>query len=118
MLNSNIRFNKIQKLLIYNTVFHSILKVNDVDIVDYERFIEVFRRGNLLFRMAKGYERGAKAYNTVEVKNLKVRTNYLRQYIKFVEEETYLKFKDEYEELKEILGEDEAPEEQIKTSEG
>jgi hypothetical protein len=78
----------------------------------------VFKLTMLLFRMAKGYERGAKAYNTIEVKNLKVRTNYLRQYIKFVEEETYLKFKDEYEELKEILGEDEVPEEQIKISEG
>lgn len=78
----------------------------------------IFKLTMLLFRMAKGYERGAKAYNTVEVKNLKVRTNYLRQYIKFVEEETYLKFKDEYEELKEILGEDEVPEEQIKISEG
>ena len=77
----------------------------------------VFKLTMLLFRMAKGYERGAKAYNTIEVKNLKVRTNYLRQYIKFVEEETYLKFKDEYEELKEILGEDEVPEEQIKISE-
>ena len=77
----------------------------------------VFKLSMLLFRMAKGYERGAKAYNTIEVKNLKVRTNYLRQYIKFVEEETYLKFKDEYEELKEILGEDEVPEEQIKISE-
>lgn len=77
----------------------------------------VFKLAMLLFRMAKGYERGAKAYNTIEVKNLKVRTNYLRQYIKFVEEETYLKFKDEYEELKEILGEDEVPEEQIKISE-
>lgn len=78
----------------------------------------IFKLTMLLFRMAKGYERGAKAYNTIEVKNLKVRTNYLRQYIKFVEEETYLKFKDEYEELKEILGEDEVPEEQIKISEG
>ena len=77
----------------------------------------VFKLTMLLFRMAKGYERGAKAYNTIEVKNLKVRTNYLRQYIKFVEEEIYLKFKDEYEELKEILGEDEVPEEQIKISE-
>ena len=77
----------------------------------------VFKLTMLLFRMAKGYERGANAYNTIEVKNLKVRTNYLRQYIKFVEEETYLKFKDEYEELKEILGEDEVPEEQIKISE-
>ena len=77
----------------------------------------VFKLTMLLYRMAKGYERGAKAYNTIEVKNLKVRTNYLRQYITFVEEETYLKFKDEYEELKEILGEDEVPEEQIKISE-
>ena len=43
----NIQYKKIQKLLIYNTVFHSILKVKDINIVDYERFVAVFRRGNL-----------------------------------------------------------------------
>ena len=43
----NIQYKKIQKLLIYNTVFHSILKVKNINIVDYERFVAVFRRGNL-----------------------------------------------------------------------
>ena len=43
----NVRFKKIQKFLIYNTVFHSILKIKDIHVVDYERFIAVFRRGDL-----------------------------------------------------------------------
>lgn len=68
----------------------------------------VFKLTMLLTRMSNGYARGAKAYNTVEVKQLKVRTNYLRQYIKFVQEKTYLKFKGEYEELDELLDEEEA----------
>ena len=52
---SNIRFKKVQKLLIYNTVFHSILKVKDINIVDYERFVAVFRRGNLDKRICDLY---------------------------------------------------------------
>lgn len=53
----------------------------------------------LLFRMAKGYEEGAKAYNTIEVKRLKAKAVYLREYIKFVTEKTYLELVDQYEEL-------------------
>ena len=52
---SNIRFKKVQKLLIYNTVFHSILKVKNINIVDYERFVAVFRRGNLDKRICDLY---------------------------------------------------------------
>lgn len=50
----------------------------------------------LLFRMAQGYDIGAKAYNTVEVKRLAAKNNYLRQYIRFVNDKTYLKLGDEY----------------------
>lgn len=50
----------------------------------------------LLFRMARGYERGAKAYNTVEVAQLQAKSNYLRQYIKFVNEKSYENVTDEY----------------------
>ena len=50
----------------------------------------------LLFRMAQGYNTGAKAYNTVEVKQLQSKNNYLRQYIRFVNEKMYLKFGNKY----------------------
>lgn len=50
----------------------------------------------LFYRMACGYTRGARAYNTVEVRRLKCVCNYLRQYIKFVEDKMYLKLGDKY----------------------
>lgn len=56
----------------------------------------VFKVTMLLFRMAKGYSKGAMAYNTVEVKQYKARSNYLRQYIRFVTDKTYLKLGDKY----------------------
>lgn len=54
----------------------------------------------LLYRMAEGYEVGARAYNTVEVKQLKAKNAYLRQYLRFVEDKTYLKFGDKYGDIK------------------
>jgi hypothetical protein len=56
----------------------------------------VFKLTMLLSRMARGYDRGAKAYNTVEVRQLKAKTNYLKQYLKFVKEKMYLKLGDKY----------------------
>lgn len=56
----------------------------------------LFKLTMLLFRMAKGYDRGAKAYNTIEVRQLKAKSNYLRQYLKFIEDKTYLKLGDKY----------------------
>jgi hypothetical protein len=53
----------------------------------------------LLSRMAKGYQIGAKAFNTIEVRQLKAKSNYLRKYIRFVEEETYRKLGDKYGEI-------------------
>ena len=56
----------------------------------------VFKLTMLLFRMARGYDRGARAYNTIEVRQLKAKTNYLNQYIKFVEDKMYLKLDNKY----------------------
>lgn len=56
----------------------------------------VFKLTMLLFRMAKGYDRGARAYNTVEARQFKAKSNYLRQYIRFVEDKLYLKLGDKY----------------------
>lgn len=50
----------------------------------------------LLYRMAIGYGVGAKAYNSVEVKQLQAKCHYLHQYLKFVSDKTYLKFGDKY----------------------
>lgn len=57
----------------------------------------------LLYRMFSGYNHGSRAYNTIEVRNYKAKCNYLRQYIKFVEEKTYLKLGDKYEDLLENI---------------
>ena len=56
----------------------------------------VFKLVMLIFRMAKGYDRGARAYNTVDVKQYRARSNYLRAYIRFVEDKIYLKLGDQY----------------------
>ena len=69
----------------------------------------VYKLTMLLFRMAKGYERGAKAYNTHEAQRLKAKSNYLRQYIKFVADKTYLKLVDKYEELSYLIEKEDEP---------
>lgn len=54
----------------------------------------IFKLVVLLYRMAVGYNTGAKAYNTVEVGQLQAKSNYLRQYIRFVNDKTYLKLEE------------------------
>jgi hypothetical protein len=66
----------------------------------------MFKLIMLLFRMAKGYDRGARAYNTVAVKQYRARANYLRTYIKFVEDKIYLKLGDKYGAIDCFVGED------------
>ena len=56
----------------------------------------VFKLVMLLFRMGRGYNRGAWAYNTIQVKNHKAKCNYLRLYERFVQDKTYLKLGDKY----------------------
>jgi hypothetical protein len=60
----------------------------------------------LLFRMARGYDRGARAYHTVETRQFQAKSNYLRLYIRFVEEKAYLRVGDKYEDLKCFINED------------
>lgn len=57
----------------------------------------------LLYRMAQGYDIGAKAYNTVEVKQLNAKNSYLRQYLRFVDDKTYLKLGDQYGEINHLI---------------
>ena len=66
----------------------------------------IFKLVMLLFRMAKGYDRGAHAYNTIDVRQYKARCNYLRAYIKFMTEKIYLKLGDKYGDVNSFVGED------------
>jgi hypothetical protein len=66
----------------------------------------IFKLVMLIFRMAKGYDRGARAYNTIEVRQYKARSNYLRAYVKFVTDKIYLKVGDRYGDVSSFIGED------------
>lgn len=66
----------------------------------------IFKLTMLLFRMAKGYDKGARAYNTIQVSQYKARSNYLRQYIKFIKDKIYLKLGDKYGDISCFVGED------------
>ncbi len=56
----------------------------------------IFKLVVLLSRMATGFNTGARAYNTIEVRRLQVVSNYLRQYVRFVKDKTYLKLGNKY----------------------
>ena len=56
----------------------------------------IFKVVTLLFRMAVGYNLGTQAYNTIEVKRLQAKNNYLRKYLRFLADKTYLKLGDRY----------------------
>lgn len=58
----------------------------------------------LLYRMFKGYDDGAKAYHTIEVRHLDAKSEYLEDFITFVDEKTYLKIANEYTEINRIMG--------------
>lgn len=66
----------------------------------------VFKLVMLLFRMAKGYDRGARAYNTIEVRQNKAKSNYLRLYERFVQDKTYLKLGDKYGDISCFVGDE------------
>lgn len=57
----------------------------------------------LLFRMAMGYNNGAKAYNTVEVRHLQAKIRYLEAYVEFIEKKVYESIADRYEQIKDII---------------
>ena len=58
----------------------------------------------LLYRMFKGYDDGAKAYHTVEVKYLDSKSEYLEEFVIFVDEKTYMQIANEYTDINRILG--------------
>lgn len=61
----------------------------------------------LLFRMAEGYNTGAKAYNTIEVRQFLARNNYLRRYVRFVNSKIYLKFGNKYGDIDHLVDDNE-----------
>ncbi len=56
----------------------------------------MFKIALMLFRMYRGYSRGAKAFNTIEPKHLQAKTKYLYMYLEFLQNKTYLKLGDKY----------------------
>jgi hypothetical protein len=66
----------------------------------------MFKLAMLLFRMVKGFDRGARAYNTIEVRMNKAKANYLRQYLKFIEDKTYLRLGDKYGDISDLMPEE------------
>ena len=87
--------------MILSCIFTGLLTVTVVmtftsDISFARVMYTVFKLIVLLYRMAVGYGLGAKAYNTVEARQLEVKCNYIRNYIRFVEDKTYLKLGNKY----------------------
>ena len=74
----------------------SLLPVMTEDVSLARIIYTVFKVMMLFVRMADGYSRGARAYNTIEVRQYKAKSNYLRQYVRFVGDKTYLKLGDKY----------------------
>lgn len=58
----------------------------------------------LLYRMFKGYAEGAKAYHTVEVRHLDSKSDYLEDFVGFIDTKHYLKIANEYTQINKILG--------------
>ncbi len=69
----------------------------------------IFKVVVLLFRMARGYERGARAYHTIETRQLQAKSHFLRLYKSFVEEKTYHKLGDKYGDITALIEENEIP---------
>jgi hypothetical protein len=67
----------------------------------------IFKVVVLLFRMARGYERGARAYHTIETRQLQAKCNMLRQYKTFLSEKTYYKLGDKYGDITALIEEQE-----------
>lgn len=74
----------------------SLLPVMTEDVSLARIVYTVFKLMMLFVRMAEGYSRGARAYNTIEVRSYKAKSNYLRQYVRFLDDKTYLKLGDKY----------------------
>lgn len=58
----------------------------------------------LLFRMFKGYDSGAKAYHTIDVKHLDAKSEYLEEFVVFVDNKIYIKIANEHTDINRIMG--------------
>lgn len=58
--------------------------------------VAIITVGAVMWQMLQGYNDGAKAYNTVEVKHLQSKTHYLREYKVYVVKKLYLTHGDKY----------------------
>lgn len=56
----------------------------------------VFKLVLLLAQMARGYEKGAHAYNTTQVMHLKSKSVYLREYLRFMSDNMYSRLPEKY----------------------
>ena len=81
-----------------------------VDVIIYT----VGKLAALLYRMFKGYSNGAKAYHTIEVQHLDSKSDYLEEFVGFVDDKIYLTIANEYTQINKILGI--APEENHETA--
>jgi hypothetical protein len=104
--------------LILSSIFTGLLTVSVAitltsDISFARLMYTVFKLIVLIYRMAVGYELGAKAYNTIEVRQLKVKCNYLRQYCRFVTDKIYVKIGNKYGDISYFV--EDAPEMEVPT---
>lgn len=110
--NEHINDKKHQTLSVLKCFFTGLLAINilltfTTDISIARIIYTVFKLILLLFRMFKGYERGAKAFNTIEVKHLKARAHYLRGYLQFVNDKVFVKLAKKYPEIQDLIDENE-----------
>lgn len=99
--------------LILSSIFTGLLTISvaltlSSDISFAKVMYTAFKVIVLLSRMAKGYQIGAKAFNSIEVRHLKAKCNYLRLYLRFVKEETYRKLGDKYGDIECYINEEQA----------
>lgn len=67
----------------------------------------------LLYRMFKGYDDGAKAYHTIEVKYLDTKSEYLEEYVDFIDTKKYLQIANEYTDINRIMRQEASTDEKI-----
>lgn len=107
-----IRNKMLSPKMILSCIFTGLITVSVVmtlttDATFSRAMYTIFKLIILLFRMALGYNTGARAYNTVEARQLKAKSHYLREYLRFMEEKTYLKLGDKYGDVTPFITEEE-----------
>lgn len=98
--------------VILSSVFMGLLTVSiafslTTDITFARVMYTIFKVVVLLFRMARGYERGARAYHTVETRQLQAKSHFLRLYKSFIDDKTYLKLGEKYGNISALIPESE-----------